>query len=263
MGANQGCKLCWARLCVSRELIREGVDILKLVVSGESAVPHAGPETTPMSEAEVASVAETAHCHGKRLSAHAKSAESIACCIRHGVSLIYHANCADQKAMDMLEANKDWLFVCPVIAFSVVGSYEVSHLYTEKQIQASGVREELETAIHVTSELKKRGVRILGGGDYGFSLIPHGQNARDIEHFVRYLGFTPMEAILSMTKYAGEAMNLSEPVGQVRPRFLADLLLVNGNPLADPKILTDRSNLIAIMKDGKFHKKPSPSISDS
>lgn len=242
---------------LARELVREGVDILKLVVSGESHIPHAGPHTTPMSEAEVAAAAEVARAHGRRVSAHAKSAESIKRCLRQGIDLIYHAYFADEEALDLLQAHKDRVFVSPVIAFSVVGAYEVADRYSEAQIIASGVREDMASATKVIPELKRRGVRILGGGDYGFALIPHGGNARDIEHFVRYFGFTPMEAILSMTRYGGEAMG--EKLGQVRAGYLADLLLVDGDPLASPGILSDAGKLLGIMKDGRFHKSP-PSL---
>ena len=92
---------------VTRELIREGVDIIKLVVSGDSFVPHAGSETTVMSEAEVAAAADVVHAHGKRMSAHARSAEAVKRCVRHGVKVIYHANFADDEAIDLLEANRD------------------------------------------------------------------------------------------------------------------------------------------------------------
>ena len=117
-----------------------------------------------------------------------------------------------------------------------------------------GFREELEGAARVVRELKSRGVRILGGGDYGFNLTPHGNNARDLDHLIRYLGFTPMEALLTMTKHGGEAMDLPGELGQIRDGFLADLLLVRGDPLADPKVLLDTDNLLAVMKDGEFHK---------
>lgn len=242
---------------LARELVREGVDTLKLVVSGESHIPHAGPHTTPMSEAEVAAAAEVARAHGRRVSAHAKSAESIKRCLRQGIDLIYHAYFADEEALDLLQAHKDRVFVSPVIAFSVVGAHEVADRYSEAQIIASGVREDMASATKVIPELKRRGVRILGGGDYGFALIPHGDNARDIAHFVRYFGFTPMEAILSMTRYGGEAMG--EKLGQVRAGYLADLLLVDGDPLASPGILSDAGKLLGIMKDGRFHKPP-PSL---
>jgi imidazolonepropionase-like amidohydrolase len=63
-----------------------------------------------------------------------------------------------------------------------------------------------------------------------------------------------MEAILTMTKNGGEAMGLPGELGQIQNGFLADLLLVNGDPLNDPKVLIDPDNLLAIMKDGVFHK---------
>jgi imidazolonepropionase-like amidohydrolase len=239
---------------LTRELIREGVDIIKLVISGDSFVPHAGSQTTIMSEEEVAAAAEVAHAHGKRLSAHARSAESVKRCVRHGIKMVYHANYADEEALDMLEANKDWIFVSPNLGFTAIAAYEGSDWFTEKQVKAMGFREELESAVKGIKELMKRGVRILGGGDYGFMITPHGQNARDLDHFIRHCGMTNMESILTMTKNGGEAMDMPGRLGQVKQGFLADLLLVKGDPLTDPMVLLDRKNLLVIMKDGVIHK---------
>ena len=241
---------------VTRELIREGVDIIKLVVSGDSFVPHAGSQATVMSEAEVAAAAEVVHAHGKRMSAHARSAESVKRCVRHGVKVIYHANYADEEALDLLEEHKEHVFISPNIGFTVVAAYEGSAWFTEEQVQAMGFREELASAAQVVGELRKRGVRILGGGDYGFGLTPHGTNARDLDHFVTYLDYSPLEALLTMTRDGGQAMDRPDDLGQVRPGFLADLLLVDGNPLEDLKLLTNPDKLVMIMKDGKFHKQP-------
>jgi imidazolonepropionase-like amidohydrolase len=119
-----------------------------------------------------------------------------------------------------------------------------------------GVRRELEIAVKNMKELKKRGVRVLPGGDYGFAWNPIGTNARDIEHFVNLLGFSPMDAILSATALGGEIMMMGNELGQVKPGYLADLILVDGNPLANVKILQDADKLLAIMKDGAFHKVP-------
>jgi imidazolonepropionase-like amidohydrolase len=239
---------------LTRELIREGVDIIKLVISGDSFVPHAGSQTTIMSEEEVAAAAEVAHAHGKRLSAHARSAESVKRCVRHGIKVVYHANYADEEALDMLEANKDWIFVSPNLGFTAIAAYEGSDWFTEEQVKAMGFREELESAVKGIKELMKRGVRILGGGDYGFMITPHGQNARDLDHFIRHCGMTNMESILTMTKNGGEAMDMPGRLGQVKQGFLADLLLVKGDPLTDPMVLLDRENLSVIMKDGVMHK---------
>jgi imidazolonepropionase-like amidohydrolase len=238
-----------------RELIREGVDIIKLVISGDTFVPHAGSDTTVMSEEEVAAAAEVARAHGKRLSAHARSAESVKRCIRNGINMIYHANYTDEETLDMLEANKDWLFVSPNIGFTATAACGGHGWFTEEQIKAMGFREELDGATKGIRELMKRGIRILGGGDYGFMITPHGQNARDIDHFIQHCGMTNMESILTMTKNGGEAMDLPDRLGQVKQDFLADLLLVKGDPLTNPKVLLDRDNLRVIMKDGVIHKR--------
>jgi imidazolonepropionase-like amidohydrolase len=104
--------------------------------------------------------------------------------------------------------------------------------------------------------MHKRGIRILPGGDYGFAWIKHGTNAKDLEYFVKYLGFTPMEALLSATKLGGQMMMRANELGQIKEGFLADLLLVDGDPLADITVLQERSRLLAVMKDGQFVREP-------
>jgi imidazolonepropionase-like amidohydrolase len=104
--------------------------------------------------------------------------------------------------------------------------------------------------------MHKRGIRVLPGGDYGFAWTPHGQNAKDLEYFVDMVGMTPMEALISATRYGGEIMGRPKELGQIKPGYLADLLLVDGDPVANIRILQDKSRLLAIMKDGSFHKLP-------
>jgi imidazolonepropionase-like amidohydrolase len=94
------------------------------------------------------------------------------------------------------------------------------------------------------------------GGDYGFAFTPHGQNARDLEFFVRYLGFTPMEAIRSCTLYGGQIMMKPNELGLVKEGYLADLLLVDGDPLSNLAILREPARILAVMKDGVFAKHP-------
>lgn len=241
---------------LTRELIREGVDIIKLVISGDTFVNHAPSHSTVMSESEVAAAAEVVHAHGKRMSCHARSADSVKLAVRYGIKVIYHANFADEQAIDLLEANKDWVFVSPNLGFTATAAFDGQKWFTEEQVQELGFREELAGAAKGIKELKKRGIRILGGGDYGFFVTPHGQNAKDLQHLIQHCDFTPMEAILSMTKHGGAAMDLPNDLGQIREGFFADLLLVEGNPLADTNILLDRTKILAVMKDGQFHKRP-------
>ena len=103
-------------------------------------------------------------------------------------------------------------------------------------------------------EMRKRGVRIVPGGDYGFAWTPHGTNAKDLEYFVDLIGMSEMEAIVSATKLGGEIMGMPDDLGLIREGYLADLLLVDGDPIKDIRVLQDQDRLQVIMKDGSFHK---------
>ena len=115
---------------------------------------------------------------------------------------------------------------------------------------------ELENAVETMQKMHKRGIRVLIGGDYGFAWTPHGTNAKDVEYFVDLVGMSPMEAIQAGTKYGGQIMGMGDELGMIREGFLADMLLVDGDPLSDVRILQDQKRIVAIMKDGKFHKSP-------
>ena len=157
----------------------------------------------------------------------------------------------------MLESVKDTVFVAPTLGITIATLFEASDWgITEEVATSLGLRRELEIAVENMKDLKKRGVRVLPGGDYGFAWNPVGNNARDLEHFVNYLGFTSMEAIVAATRHGGEIMMKGGELGQVRKGYLADLLLVDGDPVQDVSILQDRSRLVGIMKDGAFHKRP-------
>ena len=178
-------------------------------------------------------------------------------CLKHGVAVIYHATLVDEEACDALEAAKEWCFVAPTLGINYTTLNEAAKWGITTQIAESmGMRIELDTGIRNMKELKKRGVRVLPGGDYGFAWNPIGTNARDIEHFVTLLGFSPMDAILSATKLGGEIMKMGNELGQVKPGYLADMILVDGNPVANVKLLQDANKLLMIMKDGQFHKEP-------
>ncbi len=101
-------------------------------------------------------------------------------------------------------------------------------------------------------ELRKRGLRVLPGGDYGFPNNPIGRNARDLELFVELFGYSPAEALRATTFYGGQVMDL--PVGLLAPDYLADVLVVRGDPTEDVTLVQDKDNLLAIMQGGRFHK---------
>jgi imidazolonepropionase-like amidohydrolase len=241
----------------SREMVREGVDTLKINVSGDAGTPASPADTTVMNEAEVAAVCEVAQAHGKRVAAHARSAESVKMCLRHGVDVIYHATLLDDEARDQLESRRDRVFVAPVLGnlystLNEAAPWGITRAIAEER----GIAQELDAGIENMKALHRRGVRVLIGGDYGFAWNPIGTDARDIAHFVDMLGFAPMDAILSATRLGGEIRGMGDCIGQIRTGYLADLILVDGNPLANVALLQQREKMRAIMKNGEFWKAP-------
>jgi imidazolonepropionase-like amidohydrolase len=240
-----------------RMFLKYGVDSIKLNLSGDNFTPDSPAETTWMSDAEVAAAMDEVRVRGKRGTAHARSAASVKQALRHGIDVIYHASYTDEETLDMLEAAKSRVFVAPGIAILYAMLHEAEpYGITHAKAVEMGYQREWDTALESLKAMHKRGVRILFGGDYGFAFTPHTQNARDLEFFVKYLGFTPAEAIRCATVYGGEIMMRGHELGQVKEGYLADLLLVDGDPLANIAILRDPKRILAVMKDGVFAKSP-------
>ncbi len=240
-----------------RTLCREGVDTIKLNVSGNHTLSAGKAHLTLMSEPEVAAAVEAAHSFDKRVAAHCRSAASVQLALRHGIEIIYHCDFADRETIDLLEAAKDRVFLAPALGMmhdTIHRSEEFGVGY--ERAKARGLIEEFASVCSVFTELRKRGLRVLVGGDYGFPWSPHGANARDIEHFVRFLGYRPDEALHAATRLGAEAMLLGERLGFVREGFLADLVLVRGRPHEDVALLQHPDNILAVMRDGRFHKLP-------
>src|SRR5690349_2784360 len=234
-----------------RLFLKYGVDSIKLNLSGDNFTPQSPATTSWMTDAEVAAAMEEVRMRGKRGTAHARSAESVKQALRHGMEVIYHASFTDEETLDMLEAARDRVFVAPGIAilYAMLNEAEPWGI-TRAKAAEMGYEIEWEAAIASLRAMHRRGVRILPGGDYGFAFTPHGQNARDLEFFVRYLGFTPGEAIRCATQYGGQIMKKGHELGLGKEGFLADLLLVDGDPLANIAILRAPNRIPAGMKDG-------------
>jgi imidazolonepropionase-like amidohydrolase len=252
---------CWVadgpdairRVC--RLLAREGVDLLKLNLSGDLGTSAWSSELTPMTDAEVAAAIEVARAGQLRVCAHCRSGDSVRMAVRHGIEVIYHANYCDERALDALEGARDRVFVAPALGIT----YNLSQAngqwgVTPERVQA--FERELAASVETIGRMRRRGIRVLPGGDYGFVYTPHGTYARDLWLFVKVLGYSPMEALVAATKLGGEIMGRPGELGLVQAGALADLLLVEGDPLADIAILQDRTAIRMIMKDGALHKSP-------
>jgi len=238
------------RLCC-----REGVDNIKVNISGDDLSPSAHGGLTVMTEEEVQTAVNTARDFGKKVNCHARAAEAVKRAVRCGVDVIYHCESADEEAIDMLESAKDRIFVGPAIGIIYGTLYEGEAFGFRRDSEIGRTMQRvIDTTAAVYTELRKRGVRILIGGDYGFAQTPQGDNARDLKHFVDLLGFSPSEALQCGTRIGGQVMGLGNELGQIKEGYLADLLLVDGDPLEDLDLVVHEKNLHVIMKEGSLYK---------
>ncbi len=231
------------RLCA-----REGVDNIKLNISG---LDVEDAELTVMKEEEVRIAVETAHEMGKKVSAHARAAESVKRAVRCGVDVIYHCDYADEEALDLLECARDRIFCAPAIGHMHGLLHEAAAFgHSPERARARGIDRLIEASARSHREMHRRGVPIAIGGDYGFASNPHGRNARDIEHFMQYFGFSAEAALQAATRVGGAMM--ANETGRLREGWRADLLLVDGDPLADVRLLQQPERLELIVKGGRI-----------
>lgn len=245
-----------------------GVDTIKLSMSGEQITETRDAQDCYFSDLETAACVDEAHGQGIRLCAHARARDSVKICIRHGVDVIYHASWIDDEGMEMLEEAKDKHIVAPGINWLIATIYEAGAFgYSFDKAEQAGYKKELDAAVIALKEMHRRGITVLPGGDYGFAWTPHGTYARDLEHFVNLLGFTPMESIIAATAGVAKLFMREDELGKIMPGYLADCILVDGDPLTDISVLQDHAKLSVIVINGRIHKAssddfrvPSPSF---
>jgi len=244
----------WAIRKAVRSLAKRRCDIVKIFLDGEALSEFAPPGVLTYSDEEVAAAVEEAHIRGMRVVSHSRSAAAVKQAVRHGVDIIGHANYLDDEAVDMLETRRDQIFVGPGIAWEIALLDRGNELGLPRDaMEQRGYQREIDETISAVKRLRERKVRVLIGGDYGLNITPHGTNSKDLEYFVDLFGMSTAEALLCATRDGGAAANTSGMVGTLEEGKYADLLVIDGNPLEDIRILQDHGRIVGVMKDGVMH----------
>ena len=154
----------------------------------------------------------------------------------------------------MLAEARDRLFVGPGIAWEIQlleRGHEIG--LSRAVMEARGYQREIDETISAVKRLREVGVRILIGGDYGLSITPHGSNAKDLEYFVDLFEMSPAEALLCATRDGGLAFDPTGMFGTLEEDTAADLVIVDGDPIADITVLQHADRIAGVMKAGVFH----------
>jgi imidazolonepropionase-like amidohydrolase len=243
-----------------RRMVKDGADMIKMYITGEGLLLECQQTEITCTQEEIDVMVEEAHRRKRLCSVHARSAESCQMAAKAGVDVIDHATFIDDETVDLIAAKNCFVapgldYIVSTLDYAEQGGFDWLGSY-ENFLDKTHYKEELDAACENIDKLRRRGVRVLVGSDFGFSWCPHGTYARELTHYVKLAGFSPMEAIIAATKLGAEAMRMADKIGSVAPGKLADLIVVDGNPLEDITILEDRRRITHVMKDGQFFRRP-------
>ncbi len=231
-----------------RKLVKDGVEWVKTYPTGDAAAPDTNDHhTLCMTFEEMHAVVRTAHNHSMKVTGHCRATEGIKNALRAGYDTLEHGTFMDDEALGLLlQRNTP---VIPALQFeqaSIVHGPE----FGMPQSVIDGHQETLEGGAASALRILKSGGRVGMGGDYGFAWNPHGTYAKELTFFVDYVGFSPLETITCATKTGAEIIGRADEFGTLEEGKLADILVVDGDVLADISVLEDRSRFIAVIQGG-------------
>ena len=230
-----------------RTLIGSGVDLIKLLATGGvmDIATEPGAQNYNLDEIRVA--VEEAHKFGKKVAAHVEGLSGAKDCIRAGVDSLEHGTELDDEAVQMMK-DKGIFFVPTLIVGYNVQKYGIAGGIPEYAVKKESQIN--KKSLESFKRAYKAGVKIAMGTDAGSPFTYHGDNAKELEIMVNN-GMSPIDAIMSTTRIASEAIGLSDKVGTLEKGKLADLLVVDGDPLKDITILQNKNLIKMVMKDGE------------
>jgi imidazolonepropionase-like amidohydrolase len=231
-----------------RKLVKDGIEWVKTYPTGDAAAPDVNDHhTLCMTFDEMHAVVQTAHNHGLKVTGHCRATEGIKNALRAGYDAIEHGTFMDDEALDLL-LTRD--VPCVPALYFELASIERGPEFGMSQRVIAGHQETLEGGAESARRILKAGGRLGMGGDYGFAWNPHGDYAKELSFFVDYVGFSPMDTIVCATRTGAEICGTDRDVGTIEPGKLADVLVVDGDVIADIAVLADRSRLLAVMQNG-------------
>lgn len=231
-----------------RKLVKDGVEWVKTYPTGDAAAPDTNDHhTLCMTFEEMHAVVKTAHNHSMKVTGHCRATEGIVNALRAGYDTIEHGTFMNDEAMDLLMQRNTP--VIPALQFELASVVHGPAVGLPQAV-IDGHQETLDGGAESARRILKAGGRLGMGGDYGFAWNPHGTYAKELTFFVKHVGFTPLETIMCATKTGAEIMGREKEFGTLEAGKLADVLVVDGDVLADISILEDRKRFVAVMQGG-------------
>ncbi len=245
-----------------RALVKDGIEWVKTYPTGDAASPDLNDHhTLCMTFEEMHAVVATAHNHKLKVTGHCRATQGIKNALRAGYDSIEHGTFMDDEALDLL-LQRD--VPCIPALYFEKASIERGPEFGLPQAVIDGHQETLDGGAESARRILRAGGRLGMGGDYGFGWNPHGDYARELTFFVKDVGLTPLEVITCATKTGAEIMGRGHEFGTLESGKLADVLIVDGDVIANIALLEDRKKFMAVMQGGVIKAgrlaKPFPTV---
>ena len=238
-----------------RRQVKDNVDFIKIAMDGDKTLQPNGVTRfhglmASFDQAETTAMVSEAHRLGKRVIVHARGAEAVLYSARAGADLIFHASWMDDAGLEAVIKNDCAL--CPTLTL-ILNNIEFSRPgdgayggWTDAH------KQEFEAACNSLTKARKAGARFMTGTDSGFAVTPYGEwHAREIEIFVKHLGFSNFEALHAATAVSSSFLREGDRLGMIEPGRLGDLVVVDGNPLDDVAVLQDAARIKQVILNGE------------
>jgi imidazolonepropionase-like amidohydrolase len=239
-----------------REEIKQGAEIIKMFVTGGHGTVAPG-EQMEMSRAELNAGVEAAHERGVRVRGHIANTEAIHMALDAGIDVVDHGDGLDELAIErMVELGT---FLVPSQLFPA----RFADLMGGGLGFSASMAADIDRSMAILPRANAAGVKLLCGDDYGAIGLPHGRYADELEFYVKEAGIPPLDVLRWATRNGAELMGRGHELGAVREGYLADLIVVDGDPLADIALLQDRARIVAVLKGGTLVKDELQTLGDA
>ncbi len=242
-----------------RAEIKEGAEIIKMFVTGGHGT--IGPkEQLEMSREEMAAGIEAAHLRGVKVRGHIANTEAIHMALDLAIDVIDHADGMDDECIERIVASGT-----PVVPSMLFPSRFLESMGGVSLGFTDSMKEDIDAMAEILPRANAAGMCLVLGDDYGAIGLPHGRYGEELGYYADHVGIPALDVIRWATKHGAELMGRGHELGTVTAGKLADLLVVDGDPLADLSLLADRDNLLAVLKGGQLVKdhlpdRPRPSF---